>query len=100
MTSILLGTASLFCFARSYKYHQLQMIAHLATPIDGHPGIKMAQLSPIQSIMGYHDGHDFIKLWSHTYTHDRDGNGAFEHNGRIYLIGGGIFFALASITKN
>jgi hypothetical protein len=100
MASILFGATSLFCFARSYKYAQLSMVSHLATVIDGRPGIKMAQLSPYESVMGYHDGNDFVKLWSHTYTHDRDGDGAFETNAKFYLTVGGVAFVFAGVLRD
>jgi hypothetical protein len=68
------GVAGLACFSNAHKYEQLSEICSLSKPIDGTPGLRVSQINRKYSMMGYHDGTDFVRSLSYEYSSSMEPN--------------------------
>ena len=80
--SVALATGSIVSFLRGYKYLKLSQMVEFATPVNDTPGYRIERRGFRYSILGYHDGTDFVNSLSYEYPTP---NGAYLTCDKFYL---------------
>lgn len=92
------GAGYVWCSARAIKYIKLYRIQSLASDVDGTSGIRKLRLSDTQSIMGVHDGTNFVADWSYKYSNSFDKHRSFKNTGAGYLGRGLVLFGVGLLS--
>jgi hypothetical protein len=61
------SVCSVMSFSHAYRCSQLSHLNRFAKPVDGNVGIRISQINHDYSMMGLHDGNNFVNYFSYKY---------------------------------
>lgn len=111
VASVSLGTGSIACFSRAWKYSHLSKLCEFTKPLTNTlyetPGYRISRLNYNHSIIGYHDGMNFVNFLSYAYPTSINPQSVidpddiytikdrFKSQTRLFFAGGAVCLTLA-----